>query len=141
MEATTTGPNLTRSMLVPAALQAMDEAADELTPFDSIHNSAMEAQKLAYIDESDAVGSIPRTLVQPDASTGDADGFAILLNKLLLSDAARGRLPKVCREVGGPEGLKHNPAGAARKAPNLAPCVGFAHLPMKRPCDRSLHHR
>jgi rubrerythrin len=59
MQPTTLGPNMTGAMLAPSALAAMTQATDELTPFDEIDTSEMESQKLAYIDESDAVGSIP----------------------------------------------------------------------------------
>lgn len=59
MQPTSLGPNMTGATLAPAALAAMTQATDELTPFDEIDTSAMESQRLAYIDESDAVGSIP----------------------------------------------------------------------------------
>lgn len=59
MQPTSLGPNMTGATLAPAALAAMTQATDELTPFDEIDTSEMESRKLAYIDESDAVGSIP----------------------------------------------------------------------------------
>lgn len=59
MQPTTLGPNMTGASLTPAALAAMTQATDELTPFDEIDTTEMESQKLAYIEESDAVGSIP----------------------------------------------------------------------------------
>lgn len=59
MQPTTLGPNMTGATLAPAALAAMTQATDELSPFEEIDTSEMESQKLAYIQESDAVGSIP----------------------------------------------------------------------------------
>jgi bacterioferritin (cytochrome b1) len=59
MQPTTLGPNLTGASLAPAAVVAMTEATDEYTPFDEIDVSEMETQKLAYIGEADAVGSVP----------------------------------------------------------------------------------
>src|SRR3954463_6008589 len=37
----------------------MTEAADTLTPFETIDTTDMDAQKLAFIDEAEAVGSVP----------------------------------------------------------------------------------
>ncbi len=59
MQPTTLGPNRTGATLTPAALAAMTQATDELTPFDEIDTSEMDSRKLACIDEADAVGSIP----------------------------------------------------------------------------------
>lgn len=59
MQPTTLGPNLTGASLAPAALVAMTQATDELSPFQEIDTSEMETKKLLYIDEADAVGSIP----------------------------------------------------------------------------------
>jgi rubrerythrin len=59
MQPTTLGPNMTGATLAPAALAAMTQATEELTPFQEIDTSEMESQKLAYIEDSDAVGSIP----------------------------------------------------------------------------------
>ncbi len=59
MQPTSLGPNLTGASLAPAAVVAMTQATEEFTPFDEIDVSEMETQKLAYIEEADAVGSIP----------------------------------------------------------------------------------
>lgn len=59
MQPTSPGSNLTGTAQTPAALLAMNEAADELTPGEDIDTSAMQAQKLAAIAEADAVGSVP----------------------------------------------------------------------------------
>jgi hypothetical protein len=59
MQPTTLGPNMTGATLTPAALAAMSQATEELSPFAEIDTSDMESQKLAYIEEADAVGSIP----------------------------------------------------------------------------------
>lgn len=59
MQSTSLGQNLTGAALSPKAVQAMTEAADTLTPFTDIDTSDMEAQKLAFINEADAVGSVP----------------------------------------------------------------------------------
>jgi rubrerythrin len=59
MQPTTLGPNMTGASLAPAAIAAMTEATSEFTPFDEIDTSELESQKLEYIEEADAVGSIP----------------------------------------------------------------------------------
>jgi hypothetical protein len=59
MQPTTLGPNMTGATLTPAALAAMTQATEDLTPFQEIDTSEMESQKLAYIEDSDAIGSIP----------------------------------------------------------------------------------
>ncbi len=59
MQPTSLGHNLTGAALTPAAVQAMTEAADTLTPFMDIDTSDMEARKIAFIDEAEAVGSVP----------------------------------------------------------------------------------
>lgn len=59
MQATSLGDNRTGAARAPAGVQAMTEAADTLTPFTTIDTSDMEAQKLAFIDEAEAVGSVP----------------------------------------------------------------------------------
>lgn len=59
MQATTIGKNLTGVATAPASVQAMNEAADALTPTTVIDTSEMESQKLEYIAEADAVGSVP----------------------------------------------------------------------------------
>jgi hypothetical protein len=59
MQPTSLGPNLTGAAVSPSAVQAMTQVADALTPFDDIDTSDMEAQKLAFIAEAEAVGSVP----------------------------------------------------------------------------------
>lgn len=59
MQPTSLGPNLTGAAKSPAALKAMTQAADAMTPFIQIDTSDMEAQKLAFIAEAEAVGSVP----------------------------------------------------------------------------------
>jgi hypothetical protein len=59
MQPTSVGHNLTGAALTPTAVQAMTEAADTLTPFTDIDTSDMEAQKMAFIEEAEAVGSVP----------------------------------------------------------------------------------
>ena len=59
MQPTSLGHNLTGAAQSPSAVRAMTEAADTLTPFSEIDTSDMEAQKIAFIDEADAVGSVP----------------------------------------------------------------------------------
>ena len=73
MQSTSLGPNLTGASMSPAALQAMADAADELTPTTDIDTSAMEQQKLRYIAEADAVGSVPSpTSLKAAVTTGVA---------------------------------------------------------------------
>lgn len=59
MEATTLGMNRTGAAVSPAGTAAMTEAADVLSPAVPIDTSGAEAERLSYISESDAVGSIP----------------------------------------------------------------------------------
>jgi rubrerythrin len=59
MQATSLGSNLTGAALAPEAMQAMLAAADELTPFSSPDVTDMKTQKLRFIAEADAVGSVP----------------------------------------------------------------------------------
>jgi hypothetical protein len=59
MQPTTLGLNRTTTVVSPAALAAMNAAADELTPVEDIDTSALDAEKLACMAEADAVGSVP----------------------------------------------------------------------------------
>lgn len=59
MQPTTSGPNRTGAAMSPTGVQAMNDAADALTPETAIDTSGIEAQKLMYIAEADAVGSVP----------------------------------------------------------------------------------
>jgi len=86
MQPTSLGTNLTGAQMCPASIQAMNEASEELTETDGMDTSAMQAQKLAYISEADAVGSVPQPPVEEGgesviASLGDAQ-LAVLLDKL-----------------------------------------------------------
>jgi hypothetical protein len=59
MQPTSLGHNLTGAAQSPSAVRAMTEAADAVTPFMNIDTSDMDAQKIAFIDEAEAVGSVP----------------------------------------------------------------------------------
>lgn len=59
MEATTLGMNRTGTAMSPAGTAAMTEAADALSPAVPIDTAAMDAERVTYINEADAVGSIP----------------------------------------------------------------------------------
>lgn len=59
MEATATGMNRTGVAMSPLGVQAMNDAADALSPAVPIDTTAAEAERLAYINESEAVGSVP----------------------------------------------------------------------------------
>lgn len=59
MEATTIGMNRTGAKLSPAGTQAMNQATSELAPPGPIDTGATEAERLVYINEAEAVGSIP----------------------------------------------------------------------------------
>jgi hypothetical protein len=59
MEATTIGMNRTGTAMSPVDVKAMTEAADALSPAMPIDTTAAEAERLAYINESETVGSIP----------------------------------------------------------------------------------
>lgn len=59
MQPTTLGHNRTGAAMSPAALQAMNEAADDLSPTQIIDTSSLQIQKMAFNSESEAVGSVP----------------------------------------------------------------------------------
>lgn len=59
MQATTLGHNRTGATLVPAALQAMNEAAEELTPFDIVDTHELDDEHVKFISEADSIGSVP----------------------------------------------------------------------------------
>lgn len=59
MQPTTLGHNRTGAAMSPAALQAMNDAADDLSPTQVIDTSSLQIQKMAFISESEAVGSVP----------------------------------------------------------------------------------
>lgn len=59
MEATTIGLNKTGAALSPVDVKAMTEAADALSPAVPIDTAAADAERLTYINEADAVGSVP----------------------------------------------------------------------------------
>jgi len=59
MEATTIGMNRTGIAMSPVDTKAMTDAADALSPAVPIDTAAMDADRLAYINESETVGSIP----------------------------------------------------------------------------------
>jgi hypothetical protein len=61
MEATIAGLNRTGSKVSPENTQSMTDAAYELTPPMLIDTGASEADRIAYINASDPVGSIPLT--------------------------------------------------------------------------------
>ncbi|HEX6363762.1 MAG TPA: hypothetical protein VFZ93_12440 [Albitalea sp.] len=50
----------------------------------------------------------------------------------LLGDLARGHVPRIYREMGGRAELKHNPAGAARKAAVVAAVAALAIIAWRR---------
>ena len=59
MEATSTGMNRTGAKISPAGAQAMLEAVNEFTPPQPVDTAAQDAERIAYINEADAVGSMP----------------------------------------------------------------------------------
>jgi hypothetical protein len=59
MQATVPGMNRTGAAVSPQGTEAMTRAAQELTPPVPIDTAASEAQRIVYINESAAVGSIP----------------------------------------------------------------------------------
>lgn len=59
MQSTSLGPNRTPASLTPAAWQAMNDAADELTPVESLETPSMDQHKLLFAAEAEPVGSIP----------------------------------------------------------------------------------
>lgn len=87
MQATTTGPNLTGGAVSPADLQAMIEAAEEITPAGPIDTSLVDEQRLLYISEAEAVGSIPppaslKGVVKTGLAKLKGGQPAVLLDKL-----------------------------------------------------------
>lgn len=77
MQATTLGRNLTGAALAPAAVQAMNDAADALSPALQIDTSEMDARELEYIAEADAVGSVPPPLAATAAGAKAAIKTAV----------------------------------------------------------------
>jgi rubrerythrin len=59
VQPTTTGLNRTGAIASEIRTQAMREAVNELTPPLAIDTGAIKAQRMAYVREADAVGSIP----------------------------------------------------------------------------------
>ena len=87
MQSTTLGPNLTGAAIAPAAVEAMNEAADALTPVSGIDRSDMEAQKLRFIGEAKAIGSVPlpsgqKGAIKAGASKQQGGEPTIFLDKL-----------------------------------------------------------
>src|SRR5689334_36583 len=62
MQPTSLGINLTGAQMCPADVRAMNEASDELLVSDDMDTSAMQAHKLAFIAEADALGSVPQPM-------------------------------------------------------------------------------
>lgn len=62
MQATLPGLNRTGATASPQGTQAMTDAVQEVMPPVPIDTGALEAERLLYIDQSDAVGSIPPPL-------------------------------------------------------------------------------
>ncbi len=54
----------------------------------------------------------------------------------IASDLARGHVPNLYREMGGPAELRHNPRGAAKKALVLAAVAGLGYWAWKRSSAR-----
>lgn len=59
MQPTPFGTNLTGAALSPTAVQAMNAAADALTPATTTDASALQASRLEYASQADSVGSVP----------------------------------------------------------------------------------
>jgi hypothetical protein len=59
MEATVTGPNRTGATASASGTEAMSKASAALTPPTSIDLSGGKAQRMAYVEEAEAIGSIP----------------------------------------------------------------------------------
>jgi len=62
MEPTTPGVNRTGAAMSPAGTRAMTEVAAQMTAFAEVDTGAMMEQRMRYIREADAVGSIPPPL-------------------------------------------------------------------------------
>ncbi|MDB5889760.1 MAG: hypothetical protein JWP47_591 [Polaromonas sp.] len=59
MQATSLGMNKTGASMSPIGVNAMTDAVNEFSPPGPIDTEAMAAQRIVYITESDALGSIP----------------------------------------------------------------------------------
>lgn len=87
MEATIAGPNRTGSKVSPENTQSMTKAAHERTPPMLIDTGASEADRIAYINASVAVGSIPPTApvegaVKASVSRLEGEGLGVFMDKL-----------------------------------------------------------
>ena len=60
MEPTTSGMNQTGATVRPEGAQAMDEAVQRYSPPTVIDTSAAQRERLLYLQESDAIGSVPK---------------------------------------------------------------------------------
>ena len=78
MESTTSGMNLTGVAAKPEGAQAMREAVQRFSPPTAIDTSAAEHERLLYLQQSDAIGTVPRPV-----SVGSSlkTGIAQLLGK------------------------------------------------------------
>jgi hypothetical protein len=62
----------------------------------------------------------------------------------VMDDLARGHVPNIYAEMGGPAELRHNPMGAARKAVVVAAVLGLAYVALRgkeKREPRRLRHR
>jgi hypothetical protein len=87
MQATVPGMNRTGAAVSPEGTQAMTRAANELTPPMQIDTAASEAQRIVYINEAAAVGSIPpppslKGVVKTEVARLKGSNLSIFLDKL-----------------------------------------------------------
>jgi rubrerythrin len=87
MEATISGMNRTGAFVSPEGTEAMTRAANELTPPMPVDTSASDAERLGYINESSAVGSVPapvplQGVIESGVAEITGDDMSILLDKI-----------------------------------------------------------
>lgn len=87
MQPTILGRNLTGAAVAPASVRAMNEAADELTPAMEIDTSEIDAHKLLFNSEADAIGSVPspstvKGVVKSSVSALKGGPRVVLMDKL-----------------------------------------------------------
>ncbi len=78
MESTTSGMNLTGVAAKPEGAQAMREAVQRFSPPAAIDTSAAEHERLLYLQQSDAIGTVPRPV---SVASSLKTGIAQLLGK------------------------------------------------------------
>ena len=122
MEATSVGANRTGAAASPNGTRAMIDASAELSPIETIDVGLMKAERMRYIAEADAVGSIPppmsiKGVMKSGLAKMRGENPSILLDKMaerLAYERSGTRLYDAlltkCEALSGMEGAELPPA-------------------------------